>query len=65
MPPDKEIRYEPELANQGGFGCYLDGELVAVAWNYADADRALDAAIAEIAAEQARIASDEPVPLAA
>lgn len=39
---EKEIRYEPEHANQGGFCCYLDGVHVATCWNYADADLTLD-----------------------
>lgn len=58
---EREIRYELELANQGGFACYLDGERVAVAWNYADAEQTLD----ELEAEIARLANDEPVPVAA
>jgi hypothetical protein len=62
-----EIRYEPEFAAQGGFACYVAGELVAVAWNYADGDAALRELIAEIKVELARLANDEPVdlPLAA
>lgn len=58
---EREIRYEPELANLGGFGCYLNGELVAVAWNYSDAENTLD----ELEAEIIRLANDEPVPIAA
>jgi transcription initiation factor IIE alpha subunit len=56
---EREIRYELEFANQGGFVCYLNGERVAVAWNYADADRTLD----ELEAEIARLANDEPAPM--
>lgn len=56
---EREIRYEPEYANQGGFVCLLNGEVVAVAWNYADAERTLD----ELEAEIIRLANDEPAPM--
>ncbi len=56
---EREIRYMPEYANQGGFACLLNGEVVAVAWSYYDAENTLN----ELEAEIARLANDEPAPM--